>query len=292
MKLVAQGLRVSKGLPENVRNRSGAEIGRVPFLKWPGGKRWLVPEIKQRIGKIEGTYYEPFLGGAAVFFALAPGRAVLADVNRDLVELYETMRDSPTILHERLSVHQTRHNRRYYYQTRAARPSDTIDRAARMLYLNRTCFNGIWRVNRQGEFNVPMGTKTRVVFDGESFGEIAEALKGAVLHVRDFEQTIEVAGGGDVIYADPPYTVAHNYNAFIKYNDELFRWADQIRLRDALRAAVERGASVLVSNANHKSTVKLYRGFGKVDVVPRYSVMAGAAERRAPTSELLISAGL
>ena len=161
-----------------------------------------------------------------------------------------------------------------------------------MLYLNRTCFNGIWRVNRQGEFNVPMGTKTRVVFDGESFGEIAEALKGAVLHVRDFEQTIEVAGGGDVIYADPPYTVAHNYNAFIKYNDELFRWADQIRLRDALRAAVERGASVLVSNANHKSTVKLYRGFGKVDVVPRYSVMAGAAERRAPTSELLISAGL
>lgn len=267
------------------------DIGRMPFLKWPGGKRWLVPEIKRRIGKIEGAYYEPFLGGAAVFFGLAPERAVLADVNRELIELYTTMRDSPNVLHERLSVHQARHNKHYYYQTRAARPSDAIGRAARMLYLNRTCFNGIWRVNRRGEFNVPMGTKTNVVFEDESFSEIAEALKGAILRVQDFEQTIESAGDGDVIYADPPYTVAHNDNGFIKYNDEIFRWADQIRLHDALRAAVERGARVLISNANHQSIRKLYRGLGKVDIVPRYSVIAGAAEGRAPTSELLISVG-
>ena len=265
--------------------------GRAPFLKWPGGKRWLVPEIRQRIGKIEGTYYEPFLGGAAVFFGLAPEKAVLADVNRELVQLYETMRDRPVALHERLSVHQARHNRRYYYQTRAARPSDAIDRAARVLYLNRTCFNGIWRVNRQGEFNVPMGTKTRIVFEGESFSEIAGTLKGTVLRVQDFEQTIRAAGSGDVIYADPPYTVAHNYNAFIKYNEDLFCWADQIRLRDALRAAVERGANVLVSNANHESIWELYLGFGRVDIIRRYSVIAGTAERRTPTSELLISAG-
>ena len=269
-----------------------SNIGRAPFLKWPGGKRWLVPEIRQRIGRMEGTYYEPFLGSAAVFFALAPASAVLADVNSELVELFETMRDSPTVLQERLSVHQTMHNKDHYYQTRAARPSDAIDRATRMLYLNRTCFNGIWRVNHQGKFNVPMGTKTSVVFDGESFNEIAKVLKGVELHVQDFEETIELSGDGDVIYADPPYTVAHNCNGFIKYNDKIFSWEDQIRLRNALKAALKRGASVLVSNANHKSVRKLYRGFGKVDVIRRNSVIAGGGEGRGPTSELLISAGL
>ena len=204
--------------------RDMSNIGRAPFLKWPGGKRWLVPEVRQRIGRIEGTYYEPFLGSAAVFFALAPARVVLADINSELVELFEAMRDSPTVLQERLSVHQTRHNKEYYYQTRADRPADVIDRAARMLYLNRTCFNGIWRVNHQGEFNVPMGTKTSVVFDGESFSEIAKVLEGVELHVQDFEETIKLSGVGDVIYADPPYTVAHNCNGFIKYNDTIFSW--------------------------------------------------------------------
>ena len=265
--------------------------GRTPFLKWPGGKRWLVPEIRQRIGRIEGTYYEPFLGSAAVFFALAPTKAVLSDINSELVELFEAMRDSPAVLQERLSVHQTKHNKDYYYQTRAGRPEDVVDRAARMLYLNRTCFNGIWRVNHQGEFNVPIGTKTSIVFDGESFSEIAEVLTGVELHAQDFERTIKLAGHGDVIYADPPYTVAHNNNGFTKYNDKIFSWEDQIRLRDALKAARERGASAVVSNANHKSIRRLYQGFESVDVIRRNSVIAGIGEGRGPTSELLISAG-
>lgn len=269
-----------------------SEIGRAPFLKWPGGKRWLASEIRRRIGKVENTYYEPFLGGAAVYFALAPGEAVLADINRDLIELYRAMRDSPAVLRGHLAVHQANHNRRYYYQTRAACPSDAIERAAWMLYLNRTCFNGIWRVNCEGVFNVPMGTKTSVVFDGESFDEISEALKGAALHDQDFERTIEMAGRGDVIYADPPYTVTHNDNGFIKYNDKIFSWEDQIRLRDALRAALKRGGRIVVSNANHESIRKLYSGFGNLDVIPRHSVIAGAGDKRSPTSELLISAGL
>lgn len=267
-------------------------IGRAPFLKWPGGKRWLVPEIRKRIGSIEGTYFEPFLGSAAVFFAFLPKKAVLADINGELVELYEAMRDSPAILQERLSVHQTRHNKDYYYQTRATRPADMIDRAARILYLNRTCFNGIWRVNHQGKFNVPMGTKTSVVFDRESFSEIAKVLKRVEFRVQDFEKTVKLAGDGDVIYADPPYTVAHNSNGFTKYNDRIFLWADQIRLRNALKSALERGASILVSNANHKSVRELYQGFETVDVIRRNSVIAGVSEGRGPTSELLISAGL
>ena len=238
-----------------------------PFLKWPGGKRWLVHEIKRRIGEVRGTYYEPFLGSAAAFFAVAPKRAVLADVNRELIDLYDAMRDWPDLLHERLVDHQSKHDKSHYYLTRAARPSDKVDRAARMLYLNRTCFNGIWRVNRRGEFNVPIGTKTSVLFESESFSDIARSLKGVTLLVQDFEATIGLAGRGDVIYADPPYTVAHNDNGFLKYNDEIFRWSDQIRLRDALNEAVVRGASVLVSNANHESIRKLYGEFGQVDEV-------------------------
>ena len=265
---------------------------RTPFLKWPGGKRWLAPEIKRRIGEVPGIYYEPFLGGAAAFFALAPAKAVLADVNCELIELYHTVRDSPELVRERLVHHQSKHDKQHYYVTRATRPSGTVDRAARLLYLNRTCFNGIWRVNRRGEFNVPIGTKTSVVLEGESFSGIADALKEVDLLAQDFEATIEIAGRGDVVYADPPYTVAHNYNGFLKYNDEIFRWSDQIRLRDALKKAAARGASVLVSNANHESIRELYAEFSQVDEISRFSVIAGTATGRSPTSELLISEGL
>lgn len=244
------------------------------------------------MGAITGTYYEPFLGGGAAFFGLAPERAVLADLNPDLIHVYKTMRGSPTALHKRLAFHQSRHDKHHYYETRASRPSGEVDRAARILYLNRTCFNGIWRVNLRGEFNVPIGTKTRVVFDGESFRDIARTLEGVSLLAQDFEKTIQKAGPGDVVYADPPYTVAHNYNGFLKYNDEIFSWSDQVRLRDALKNAAERGARVLVSNANHESIQQLYGDFGQVHEVSRYSVIAGAADRRAPTTELLITEGL
>ena len=202
------------------------------------------------------------------------------------------MRDAPESLYERLVAHQSRHGEDHYYATRAARPPDMVDRAARLLYLNRTCFNGIWRVNRQGDFNVPIGTKRRVVFEDESFTEIASALNGVTLLAQDFEATIAMAGTGDVVYADPPYTVAHNDNGFLKYNNEIFLWSDQIRLRDSVQAAAARGASILVSNANHESIRKLYSQFDRVTEVSRHSVISGTANGRTKTTELLISEGV
>lgn len=267
-------------------------IGQLPFLKWAGGKRWLVPEIKSRVPAFQGTYFEPFLGGAAVFFGLRPDRAVLADLNDDLVQLYETMRDAPTELHNAMCSHQLKHDKSYYYRTRASEPTDPIQRAARTLYLNRTCFNGLWRVNRRGEFNVPMGSKTSVVFPNESFSKISAALYNVQFHAQDFERTIDSAGENDFVYVDPPYTVAHNYNAFVKYNDRIFRWADQVRLRDAVKRAAHRGAGIIVSNANHDSIKRLYDKISVIEILSRYSVIAGPAERRAPTSELLISVGV
>ena len=266
--------------------------GRVPFLKWAGGKRWLLPEIRQRIPTSYRTYYEPFLGGGAIFFGLAPQRAVLGDINNNLVAAYVSIRDHPGEVQKRLLIHQRKHSKSHYYEVRALRPNCAIDRAAQLLYLNRTCFNGLYRVNHRGEFNVPIGSKTTVLFDDESFTGVSAALMNAELVVQDFEDTIANAGKKDVVYVDPPYTVAHDENGFVKYNEKIFSWEDQLRLRESLESAGSRGAYLMISNANHPSIKKLYKGFGRMIEVPRHSVIAGSANKRTPTSELLICVGV
>ena len=139
---------------------------------------------------------------------------MLADLNPHLIELYCVVRDYPNELHQLMLEHQAKHCKDYYYRIRAATPANGLMRAARMLYLNRTCFNGLYRVNRQGLFNVPIGTKTVVVFENESFDQFSSALHNTVLCAEDFEKTLEDAGKNDLVYVDPPYTVAHNLNGF------------------------------------------------------------------------------
>ena len=200
-----------------------------PFLKWAGGKRWLLPELQKYLPEDFGRYFEPFLDGGAVFFGLMPKRAVLSDLNPELIQLYRMMvRDDPDGLERLLQLHQANHSKDYYYKTRAEKPICPIEQAAWMLYLNSTCFNGLYRVNRRGEFNVPIGTKTRVIFEDESFKKLSNALSGTDLKSQDFEKTIQQASKGDFIYIDPSYTVAHNFNGFIKYNDNIFSWEDLI----------------------------------------------------------------
>ncbi|PHP67413.1 DNA methyltransferase [Zhengella mangrovi] len=264
----------------------------MPFLKWAGGKRWLFPELQKHLPERFGKYFEPFLGGGSIFFALQPERAVLSDLNADLVELYQALRDDPDGILKLLKVHHQNHSKNHYYDVRANVPKTSLERAARTLYLNRTCFNGLYRVNKRGDFNVPIGTKTSVVFPDETFAECSAALKCADIRVSDFEPVIDEAARGDLVYVDPPYTVAHNMNGFVKYNDNIFSWADQLRLRDAIARAVERGAMVLVSNANHESIKELYDGQGQQIEVSRYSVISGPASHRKQTTELLIKFNL
>ncbi|WP_170403754.1 DNA adenine methylase [Ruegeria arenilitoris] len=270
---------------------AGEQKALKPFLKWAGGKRWLLPHLQDLLPKKYETYLEPFLGGGAVFFGLQPKSAVLTDLNGDLIELYQVVRDMPSEVQDKLSKHQLRHSKEYYYEVRAEVPECRIDRAARFLYLNRTCFNGLYRVNRRGEFNVPIGTKTKVLFETESFHDLSSSLSQAELSVADFESTIDRARKGDLLYVDPPYTVAHNFNGFVKYNDNIFSWEDQVRLRDSLDRAAERGAAIIVSNANHTSIDELYADFGTKHEMPRHSVIAGPSGRRVPTSELLFCVG-
>src|SRR5262249_52089089 len=155
---------------------------------------------------------------------------------------------------------------------RSARPTGSLERAARFLYLNRTCWNGLYRVNLKGEFNVPIGTKQSVLFEYDDFPEISRLLTNARLLCSDFERVIDATREGDFLYVDPPYIVLHNYNGFLKYNERIFRWTDQVRLRNALLRARHRGVSIVVTNADHASIHQLYRKFGQYQQLQRCSV--------------------
>ncbi|HMO83511.1 MAG TPA: Dam family site-specific DNA-(adenine-N6)-methyltransferase [Lacipirellulaceae bacterium] len=263
----------------------------IPFLKWPGGKRWLVLRHADILPTNYGTYFEPFLGAGSVFFHLQPKRAVLGDINGDLIEVFRSVAWRRKQLEQLLLNHHVRHGKRYYYQVRKAVPSNAVERAARLLYLNRTCFNGMYRVNRRGEFNVPKGVKTAVLLDTDDFAAAATLLRRAQLRTMDFENLIDEADRGDFVFADPPYVVGHNNNGFIKYNEQLFGWKDQIRLANALKRARKRGVIIVATNAAHKDIASLFdtRGFG-IRRVQRFSSISGAAFGRCQFQELLITA--
>jgi len=261
-----------------------------PFLKWAGGKRWLISKAKDLLPPMEtvNRYFEPFLGGGSMYFYLHPSTAVLSDVNSDLINAYSVIREDWYELYEMLKNYQKLHSDRFYYEIRALTPQSPLLKAARFIYLNRTCWNGLYRVNKGGSFNVPIGTKTTVVLDGDNFEELSNLLKSATLDVCDFETTIDKAGERDFIFIDPPYTVKHNLNGFVKYNENIFSWQDQIRLKNSVTRAINRGAYVLVTNANHQSIIELYDGLGNINHLHRASVIAGDSQARGVYSELAI----
>jgi len=257
-----------------------------PIVKWAGGKRWLAPILAQYAPRSDGRLIEPFCGGAAFFFASRPDKAMLADLNDDLINSYKAVRDKlPALL---TVLHEFRNDEQSYYRIRAERPSNEVERAARTLYLCRLSFNGIYRVNLAGEFNVPYGHKTwRVAFDCPQLTAASHLFQRAEFLTQDFEATIATAVSGDTVYADPPYTVAHNNNGFLKYNERIFSFEDQRRLAKSARKAAERGARVVISNADHASIRDLYEGC-TVFEVNRHSVIGAQPQYRKQISELLI----
>lgn len=258
-----------------------------PFLKWAGGKRWFVYGYSHLLPTAFNRYVEPFLGSGAVFFHLQPKDAYLSDANEDLVETYRALKANWVSVQKSLRRHQALHSVEHYYLTRDSRPRFPHTRAARFLYLNRTCWNGLYRVNRLGRFNVPRGTKDSVLQAGDDFERWAAALTAASLQCADFELAINAAGNNDFVFCDPPYTVSHNSNGFLKYNQKIFSWADQVRLRDSLVRLDRRGGKFLVTNAMHESIRALYSGFEQIEL-QRSSVISGEPRGRRQTSELLV----
>nr|WP_140482886.1 Dam family site-specific DNA-(adenine-N6)-methyltransferase [Bradyrhizobium symbiodeficiens]QDF41981.1 Dam family site-specific DNA-(adenine-N6)-methyltransferase [Bradyrhizobium symbiodeficiens] len=237
------------------------------------------------------TYVEPFVGGGSVLFHIRPKKGLVSDLNVDLIDTYKAVRQDWKRIEKLLAKHQQLHSESHYYKTRSLRFAEPIEEAARFIYLNRACFNGIYRVNLKGVFNVPKGSKDAIVMPDDDFEELAKVLRKCRIVAQDFEKTIAAAGVGDFVFVDPPYTVRHNNNGFIKYNQNLFAWQDQVRLRDCVKAAAARGALVLVTNANHASVRDLYKGMGIIHTLDRASIISASSEHRKTSSELAITVG-
>jgi len=276
---------------EGSRSVHEASLGRPaiePFLKWAGGKQWLAwaaPYLTPK--KWSGHYLEPFLGGGAFFFALEPGRATLSDKNADLISTYRALRDNPD--HVIRLLRRYPHNSDFYYRIRARVPQSRHSRAARFIYLNRTCWNGLYRTNRSGKFNTPFGSfKNPTICNAERIRRSARLLRRPTLCAGDFERVTDSARSGDLVYLDPPYITGHQNNGFLKYNAQLFSWSDQQRLAEVVSRLVNTGVHVLASNADHPAVLALYKGLHYYRATRR-SLIAGALEARGVIGEALLS---
>jgi DNA adenine methylase len=235
-------------------------------------------------------YIEPFLGGGSVFMGLAPSDAVLSDINAELMITYAQVRYRPKQL--KAALRSLRVDTETYARFRADSPTSSLETAVRFLYLNRTAFGGMYRLNRDGGFNVPFGPgrSPATLWMTDALEAAARRLKGSTLRVADFADQIQLAVDGDLVYCDPIYSVAHNDNGFVRYNEAAFKWDDQRRLADSARKAAGRGALVLVSNADHAEVSRLYGDAARF-VFHRQSRLCPNVAYRRLTSETLFALG-
>lgn len=276
-----------------------------PIIKCAGGKTKLLPDLMKLIPGKFGRYFEPFAGGAALFFevkcwmkpvGLVP-RAVLADNNPDIVNLYSVVRDSPQTLilalRERYHTKELvyAYNKDQYAKIRALDPAtmSPVSRAARFMYLNKTCFNGLWRVNKQGRFNVPMGKyKNPVICDEKAILAASRAFHGVELVKGDFEDALNVyePKSGDVVYFDPPYDPLSDDSEFTSYTSEGFEWLDQVRLYARASYLAKKGVTVIASNADTKRIRDLWKGFEVTEVLAARAINS-RTEKRGKITELI-----
>lgn len=261
-----------------------------PILKWAGGKTRLIPDVLARLPERIGTYYEPFLGGAAVFFALAREKrfehAILTDKNPELVDVYRAVQQDVESVIEELS--KMTHSEQAYYHIRAQKPRSLAKRAARTIFLNRTGYNGLYRVNRSGEFNVPFGRyKNPKYCDPPRLRAASLALQGAEIFVSDFEQATRDADRGDAVYFDPPYVPLSPTSNFTAYHREPFGLGEQERLAFHFDELGRRHVHIVLSNSDTPITRQLYEPFHVDDVsMPRAINSRGSGRGR--VGELLV----
>ena len=256
-------------------------------IKWVGGKHAIVPALREHMPSSYGDYYEPFVGGGALFFALSPlgdaHNAFLSDTNAELMNFYEALRRSPRALMGMLDDMAERHSEEYYYAVRAAEPTDALERAARFVFLNRTGYNGLWRVNRAGRLNVPWGHKKNPVrlYDEATFLECASVLNGTSLCAQQFDAISPSAG--DFVYLDPPYDRTYN-----GYASDGFGVEGQERLAAFCHRLTASSVMVMESNSDTERVRSLYAGYHIVEVqAPRMISCRG--DGRKPATEVLIT---
>lgn len=261
-----------------------------PFVKWAGGKGSLLLKLLEQVPTRFSNYYEPFLGGGALFFAVSSRshsfNAVLSDVNAELINAYEVIKNQPNELVLALSrvredyLHSGSRSD-YYYTKRAWRPTDPIQSAARLIFLNKTCYNGLYRVNSRGEFNVPFGRyKTPKIVDVENILAVSKALRDTharLLH-SNYKTILASCSKNDFVYLDPPYHPKSKTSSFTDYTPSGFSEQDQVELAEEFKELVGRGCTVLLSNSETSLTARLYSEYDAQTVVvnrPINSIASG-----------------
>lgn len=269
-----------------------------PFVKWAGGKRQVMPEIKKYLPEEYKVYYEPFVGGGAVFFELSPKKAVLNDYNKELMNVFECIKDEVKFekMCNELNHHEANHSEDYYYEIRdkdrdKSKFNKLADykRAARTIYLNKACFNGLYRVNSKNEFNVPFGKKNKVnTYEGQNLGIVHCILNFNDIELMscDYEEAVKKAKKGDFIYLDPPYD--SDTTTFNDYTENGFGKDEQKRLANVFKDLDKRGCYVMLSNHNTKLINELYKGFNKHVIKAQRNINANG-QKRGKTEEVIIT---
>lgn len=270
-----------------------------PFVKWAGGKTQLLEVIESHLPETFNRYFEPFVGGGALLFKLQPKAFSINDSNEELICVYRCLENNELfeLLKKELLKHEENHSEEYYYQVREMDKLEGFNnlpiyvRAGRMIYLNKACFNGLYRVNSKGYFNVPSGKKKTVnCFDKKTFDNLNLFFKNRkpVITNIDFEEAVKNAKTGDFVYFDPPYDTWEEKNSFTSYDKNAFGKEEQIRLAKLFKKLSDKGVYVMLSNHNTKFINELYKGF-HITVVPAKRMINSKADGRGEVEEVIIT---
>ena len=263
-----------------------------PFLKWAGGKSKLIEQYIPYFPQSFTNYYEPFLGGGAVFFYFCSIRPdankFISDINPELINTYSCIKNNVEPLISLLKTHQLQHDRDYYYNMRLHWEGSEIERAARFIYLNKTCFNGLYRENSKGQFNVPMGKyKNPTICNADLLHSVSVALQSATVSLKPYDE-INPKNEQDFVYFDPPYYPLSSTSNFTTYSRHAFKEAEQIKLRDKFDQLASQGVKVMLSNSDCTFVRELYADFNIYEILASRAINS-QAEKRGKITELLIT---
>ena len=268
-----------------------------PFTKWTGGKRQLLGELRSYMPETFGRYFEPFVGGGALFFDLAPEKAVINDFNEELINAYRQIKNNPAELINLLIKHKENNSKDYYLELRSADRDGRIsrmtgvERAARILYMLRVDFNGLYRVNSKNQFNVPYGRyKNPKIVDVDLLYQISEYLNENDVEIlqTDFAEAVKDAQTGDFVYFDPPYIPLNETSSFTSYTHEGFSYEEQVRLRNTFKELTERGVYAMLSNSSSPLVEELYKDFN-IYFVEAQRTNGAKSSSRGKISEIIVT---
>lgn len=264
-----------------------------PFVKWAGGKRQLIPQIEEYLPQEYNKYIEPFVGGGALFFHLKPRNAVLIDVNEDLINCYNVIKNNVSELIQSLKKH--KNDKDYYYQVRSVdreiesfQKWSDVEKASRTIFMNRCCYNGLYRVNSKGFFNVPFGRYKNPKFCNElNLNAVHETLKNAKIIQGSFETCLDHAEKGDFVYFDPPYHPLSETANFTSYTKDNFGKDSQVKLLEVFKKLDQRDCKVMLSNSHNDFILDLYKEFKIITLSAKRAINSNAS-RRGEIKEILV----